>query len=177
MTLRIAALVAVITIVTGCAGGGLEGERIQKGMIAPVFVLSDISSDEDINSLKTIQSHHATVMAVWNSTCPSRAEALSDIRRVHGEYGPKSIAFLGINSDLENIRGVRMLIEEEGLEFPNLWDKGRRVTRDFKALDCCFSVFVVDRTGTVILAQYDYSSNLERKLTKTLDKVLEGVGK
>ena len=173
MAARLAALLVLIAAVAGCAGGGAGYGRVQKGMVAQPFALTDISTRESINSVKTIQGHHATVIAIWSMACPNCTEAMLDIQRVYEEYSLKSIAFLGINFDVENIQGVRAFIKGEGIEFPVLWDQHRRVTRTFKALDYTFSVFVVDRMGSFVLAQYDHPSDLEGLLSKTLDDVLE----
>ncbi len=173
MATRLATLLALMAVVSGCAGGGAGGERIQKGMVAQSFALPDISTRESVHSAKTIQSHNATVITIWSMACPNCREAMLDVRRVYEAYHSKSIAFLGINFDVENIQGVRAFIKGEGIEFPILWDRRRQVTRAFKALDYTFSVFVVDRKGAFVLAQYDHPPDLERLLSKTLDDVLE----
>jgi hypothetical protein len=64
-------------------------------------------------------------------------------------------------------------LKGEGIEWPTLWDGRRRVVKKYKALDYTFSIFVVDRTGTVILAQYDHPPDLAEILAETLDQVLE----
>jgi peroxiredoxin len=173
MATRLTALLLLMAMISGCAGGGKRVERIQKGMAAPPFALAEISTRETISAAKIIQSHHATVITIWSMACPNCREALLDVKQVYEAYSPKSIAFLGINFDVENIQGVRAFVKGEGIEFPILWDQRRRVTKEFKALDYTFSVFVVDRTGAFVLAQYDHPPDLERLLSKTLDDVLE----
>jgi peroxiredoxin len=172
MALRLVAVLVAVAFTAGCAGSGAGIGRIQKGETAPPFTLTDLESGAEINSFKTIQGHHATVITLWSMACPNCREALVDVQRVYEAYARKSVAFVGINFDLENIQGVRAFVKGEGIEFPTLWDKRRRVTRDFKALDYTFSIFVVDRTGTVVLAQYDHPPDLARILAKTLDDVL-----
>ena len=177
MTYRLMAVLASVALLAGCAGSGAGtgagAGRLHKGDPAPSFVLSNLESGEEVHSLKTIQGHHATVITLWSMACPSCREALVEVQRVYEEYAPKSVAFIGINFDLENLQGVRAFVKGEGIEFPMLWDQRRRVTRSFKALDYTFSVFVVDRTGTIVLAQYDHPPDLERVLAKTLDGVLD----
>lgn len=173
MTYKILAIIAISALVTGCAGSGPQAERVHSGTVAPAFVLSDIVTGEEVNSLKTIQSHHATVIALWSMSCPNCREALVDLQRLSEEYAPKSIAFQGVNFDLENLQGVRAFIKGADLDFPNLWDKRRRVVRDFKALDYTFSLFVVDRRGIVVLSQYDHPPDLREIVADRLDYVLE----
>jgi peroxiredoxin len=173
MTGRLTALVAAIVFVSGCAGG-TRVHRIENGMTAPSFELSDISSGTVMDAAKTIRDHGATVITIWSMDCPNCREALLDVQRVYEEYGAESVAFIGVNFDTENIQGVRAFIKGESLEFPTLWDKDGKVARDFEALDYTFSVFIVDRTGTVVLAQYDHPPDLARILAEALDEVLGG---
>jgi hypothetical protein len=46
------------------------------------------------------------------------------------------------------------------------------VAREYRALDYTFSVFVVNREGRVIMAQYDHPPDLALILAETLDEVL-----
>jgi len=175
MAIRLVVLVTLLAVVSGCAGGGKTSERIQKGMVAPPFALAEISTRETVSAAKVIQSHHATVITIWSMDCPNCREALLAVKEVYEAYRPKSIGFLGINVDVENIQGVRAFVKGEGIEFPVLWDHRSRVAREFRALDYTFSVFVVDRAGTFVLAQYDHPPDLERILSETLDDLLAGL--
>ncbi len=171
--MRLATLLVMMAALSGCAGSGPGGERIQKGMVAQAFALPDIDTREEIHSAKIIQAHNATVIVIWSMACPACKDAMLDVQQAYEAYSPKSVAFLGVNFDHENIQGVRAFIKGEGIEFPILWDQRSQVARDFKALDYTFSVFVVDRMGSFVLTQYDHPPDLERLLSKTLDDVLE----
>ena len=174
MILRPGFICLCLLLVLGCAGGSsVESNRIEPGDTAPDFVLSDIFSSEDLNSSKTIHNHNATVITIWSMACPSCREALTDVQRVYEDYSPMTAAFLGINFDTENLQGVRAFLRGEGIAFTTLWDRGRRVTKSYKALDYTFSIFVVDRTGTIVLAQYDHPPDLAAILAETLDRILE----
>jgi len=153
MAARIAKLLLLVALISGCAGSGGGGERIQKGMVVPQFALADIMTRENVSGIKTIQSNHATVITVWSLACPDCREAMQAVQSVYEAYQPKSVAFLGVNFDIENVQGVRAFIKGEGIEFPVLWDPRRQVTRFFRALDYTFSVFVVDRDGDVQYVQ------------------------
>lgn len=177
MATRLAMLLLLVALVTGCAGsgGGGGGERIQKGMVVPQFALADIMTRENVSGTKTIQANNATVITVWSMACPDCREAMLAVQSVYEAYRPKTVAFLGVNFDIENVQGVRAFIKGEGIEFPVLWDQRRQVTRFFKALDYTFSVFVVDRTGVIVLAQYDHPPELGRLLSETLDDMLDTI--
>jgi peroxiredoxin len=171
MAYRFAAFIALAAVIAGCAGGGAGIERIRRGDTAPSFVLNELTTGEEINSSKTVPYNYATVVAIWSLACPDCREALVGVQRVYEEYGSQSVAFLGINFDVENIQGVRAFIKGEGIGFPMLWDKRQRVARSYKALDYTFSVFVLDREGTVVLAQYDHPPDLEQRLTRAIDVI------
>ena len=175
MATRLAALLTLLAMISGCAGGGKTSERIREGTVAPPFALAEISTRETVSAAKVFQSHHATVITIWSMDCPNCREALLEVKDVYDAYSPKSIGFLGVNVDVENIQGVRAFVKGEGIEFPILWDNRHRVASEFRALDYTFSVFVVDRSGTFVLAQYDHPPDLERILSETLDDVLAGL--
>jgi peroxiredoxin len=174
MISRLGSVCLSLVLALGCAGGSpIEPKRIRVGDTAPEFMLSDIFSSENVNSAKIVHNHNATVVIIWSMACPSCREALADIRKVYEDYSRMTMAFLGINFDTENLQGVRAFLKGEGIEWPTLWDGRRRVVKKYKALDYTFSIFVVDRTGTVILAQYDHPPDLAEILAETLDQVLE----
>ena len=173
MVTRLAILLLLTGMICGCAGGVKTVERVKKGTVAPQFSLPEISTRETVSSSKTFQSYDATVIVIWSMACPDCREALLAVERVYEAYSPKTIGFLGINFDVENVQGVRAFVNGEGIEFPILLDSRRRVTKEYKALDYTFSVFIVDRTGTFLLVQYDHPPDLERFLSEKLDDILE----
>jgi peroxiredoxin len=176
MVSRLAAVCLVAMMVFGCGGGGQDWTyRIERGDEGPSFALSDIITGESINSAKMVQSHHATVITLWSMACPSCKEALLEVQRAHEDYSSKLIAFVGVNFDVENIQGVRAFVQGSGIGFPVLSDRTGRVTRSYRALDYTFSIFVLDRNGTVILTQYDHPPDLYDILAETLDDVLEPI--
>jgi peroxiredoxin len=167
-----------LLVLFGCAKKSpVVADRISVGDRAPRFALFDIFGREQVTSAKVVYNNNATVIVIWSMACPSCREALMDVQKVYERYSPNAIAFLGVNFDVENIRGVKSFLRAEGIDFTTVWDKARRVTRDYKALDYTFSVFVVDRNGRIILAQYDHPPNLGTVLAETLDGVLAGLGK
>jgi peroxiredoxin len=172
MASRLLTLLLLSAAISGCAGGGIVGERMQKGMVAPTFALQDINSREYIHSAKIIQSHNATVITIWSMACPDCRDAMLEVERAYEAYGAKSVGFVGVNFDVENVQGVRAFTKGEGIGFPVLWDQRGQVARDFKALDYTFSLFVVDRRGAFVLVQYDHPPDLERLLSQTLDDML-----
>jgi len=174
MILKVGSVCLSLLLVLGCTGRStVEPKRIKAGDTAPEFALSDMFSSEDIRSPKIVHNHSATVIIIWSMACPSCREALADIQKVYEDYSRMGVAFLGINFDTENLQGVRAFLKGEGIEFTALWDGGRRVTKTYKALGYTFSIFIVDRTGTVVLAQYDHPPDLAAILAQTLDQIIQ----
>jgi peroxiredoxin len=174
MTSRPAAVILCLALLLGCGGGpSVEVSRIKPGDEAPAFALKDISTSQQISSEKVVQGHHATVITIWSMACPNCREALLEVEKIYEEYGPKTVAFLGVNFDRENLQGIKVFAKAEGIGFPILWDNRRRVVRSYQALDYTFSVFVINRAGEVVLAQYDHPPDLHAILTETLDRILQ----
>ena len=175
MLLRLTVVCICLALVTGCAKStSVLEDRIRAGDRAPNFVLSAMTGGEPVRSGKIFQSSNATVIVIWSLACPGCREALRDVQRAYEKYGNKAAAFLGVNFDTENSQGVRAFLKAEGIEFTTLWDPATRVTRSYKALDYTFSLFVVDRTGTVVIAQYDHPPDLGVILDKRLDEMTTG---
>jgi peroxiredoxin len=163
-----------LALLLGCAGGTkVETKRIKVGDGAPKFSLADLLTNEEIDVGKLMHNTGATVVTLWGMACPSCREALVDVQKVHEQYSPMSVSFVGVNNDTENLQGVRAFIKGEGLTFPTLWDRGRRVTKKYRSLDYTFSIFVINRTGLVTLAQYDHPPDLAEILAKAIDRTLE----
>jgi peroxiredoxin len=172
MRIKLAAILICTALVLGCASGKSGIDRIQAGDQAPSFLLGNVFGGDRVDSRMLFENHPVTVVVLWSMACPTCREALADIQQVYEQYSAKAVGFVGINFDIENMQGVRAFLKGEGIEFPMLWDRGMRVTRDYKALDYTFSLFVVKRDLTVIMAQYDHPPDLVEDLTETLDDIV-----
>ena len=180
MRFFVTAVCVCALLMAGCSGGASKSakasDRLQAGDMAPGFALTDLSTNEITDFGKDAYTNRATVVTFWSMACPSCKAALLEVKRSHEAYSDLGIVFLGINFDAENLQGVRAFIKGEAIPFPTLWDQGRRVVRDYKAFDYTFSVFVMDKGGEVLLAQYDHPPDLYDVLAETLDKVVERAG-
>lgn len=173
-TLRTFAMLTLIPIVAlSCSQSGKSStDRMSPGDYAPRFSLPMLDGGKEVVSAKEVHNAHATVFIFWSMACPSCREALLECQRVHDAFGRQAVVFYGINFDIENVQGVRAFIKGENITIPHLWDRGQRITKEFKALDYTFSVFVVDRDGKIVLAQYDHPPDLEEALTRALENTL-----
>ena len=167
------ALIAVVAV--GCSQSGKSSEdRLSEGDKAPLFSLPEIDGNKEVVAAKVIYDARATVIIFWSMACPNCRDALLECQQVYDEYSLKSTAFFGINYDTENVQGVRAFLKGEEVTIPHYWDRGQRTTRAYKALDYTFSVFVLDRNGTVVLAQYDHPPDLVEVLSEAIDEILPG---
>jgi len=177
MRFSVAVICVCVLLVAGCSGGasksGKAADRLQVADMAPGFALTDLVTNEIYDFGKDAYSNRATVVTFWSMACPSCKLALLDVKKAHEAYTDAGIVFLGVNFDIENLQGVRAFVKGEAIPFPTLWDQGRRAVRDYKALDYTFSVFVVDKGGEVLLAQYDHPPDLYDVLAKELDEIVE----
>ena len=147
-------------------------QRLVPGDEAPVFNLPFIDSSEEVIVSKDFHRAYATVLIFWNMSCPSCREALVQCQQVYDDFRHTASVFYGVNFDTENLQGVRAFLKGENITIPHLWDRGQRATRDYKALDYTFSLFVIDREGEIVLAQYDHPPDLVDVLTEALEETL-----
>jgi peroxiredoxin len=153
----------------------MVAERMEVGDRAPSFILSDLYGREKIESSLLVYRSNATIIVIWSMACPSCKDALLDVQRVHEQFAGKGMSFVGINTDHDNVQGVKAFLKAEGIDFAAAWDGSGRVARDYRALDYTFSVFIVNNEGRIILAQYDHPPDLADIITRTLDEVLDAL--
>jgi peroxiredoxin len=163
-------------MIMGCAKGtSITADRLRVGDEAPNFVLPNIFDPAETYSTRMIHQNNATVIVIWSMACPDCREALLDVQRLKDEYAAKAMAFVGVNFDRENVQGVRAFLKGEGIGFTTLWDTSARTARDYKALDYTFSIFIADRNGRLVLAQYDHPPDLAVIIRAKLDEILKNL--
>lgn len=176
MRLRSAVICLCLVLIFGCAKGtSVTATRLAAGDKAPGFTLGDIFGGPMTNSAKIIHNSNATVIVIWSMACPDCREALMDVQAAHEKYTSKAIGFIGINFDQENVQGVKAFLKGEGIDFLTLWDRASQATRAYKALDYTFSIFIADRQGRLVLAQYDHPPDLATILSNKLDEILSNL--
>jgi len=172
--LRNVALIALVPLMAlACSQAGkTPSDRLNPGDQVPLGSLPELDGNREVVLAKQVHDAYATVFIFWSMTCPSCREALLECQKVYEEYGRTSVVFYGINFDIENTQGVRAFLKGEGVTLPHLWDRGQRMTREYKALDYTFSAFVIDSDGVIVLAQYDHPPDLADILREAINKQL-----
>lgn len=128
-----------------------ESNMLPLGTPAPDFALPEPATGKII-SLNDIPSGTATVVMFLCNHCPYVLYINPEIVRIVAEYGPRGVAFVGINSndaethpeDAPEKMGPHAL--ETGYTFPYLYDESQEVARRYDAA-CTpdFYVFDADR--------------------------------
>jgi peroxiredoxin len=176
MSLKSVVVCLCLVMIIGCAKGtSITADRLKVGDEAPDFVLGNIFDPTETYSTRTIHQNNATVIVIWSMACPDCREALLDVQRVNEEYADRAMTFVGVNFDRENVQGVRAFLKGEGIGFTTLWDASARTARDYKALDYTFSIFIADRNGRLVLAQYDHPPGLAAIIRAKLDEILKNL--
>jgi len=173
-SIAIIALASVMALVSAmalsCSQSGMSSaDRLRPGDAAPLTSLPELDGNKEVVLPKEVHDAYASVLIFWSMTCPSCKEALLDCQKVYEDYSNTATVFYGINFDIEDTQGVRAFIKGERVTIPHLWDRGQRMTRDFKALDYTFSAFVIDREGKIVLAQYDHPPDLADILRESIE--------
>jgi peroxiredoxin len=175
-TIVFLALMAALAL--SCSQSGkTSADRLKRGDAAPLGGLPELDGNREVVLAKEVYNAHASVFIFWSMACPSCREALLECQKVYDEYSHTATVFYGINFDIENTQGVRAFLKGEGVTIPHLWDRGQRMTKDYKALDYTFSAFVLDSEGIIVLAQYDHPPDLTDRLREAINKQFPGGAK
>lgn len=79
------------------------------------------------------------------------------------------IDFIGVNVGInERTEGVRKYIKTEGMSFPNIFDKNRKVINSFGVMGTPTNI-VIDRKGIVRYRGTDAPDDLEKHMKELLD--------
>jgi len=129
--------------------------QIQPGNTAPPFELPLLDSGDYVSSSDLFSAHANTFLIFWDSGCPHCVRSLLDCEMFYFARADQDIAIYGIHADEGVMADVYQLIESSGITFPQLWDIGGGTVRSYGAALAEFTVFLVDRQGTITAAEFD----------------------
>ena len=141
------------------------------------FTLPDYNGK--MHSLSDYKSSKATVIIFVSTECPVSNAYNSRMENLYKEYSPKSVSFLGINSNkAESMEDMKKHAEENGLTFTILKDKDNVVADEFDA-SVTPEVYVVNSEFNVLYhGRIDNSKNESevetQDLKNALDEILSG---
>lgn len=119
-----------------------EGER----EAAPAF--SGELLGEEGTGTDAIIRDKVGVVNFWGSWCgPCRAEQAA-LEALWKEYGPRGVAFLGVNTRRDQRAAALAYLEEFSVTYPSIYDPPSTIANDF-GVRVMPATFVIDRDGRI----------------------------
>lgn len=135
--------------VTGVVGGSLlrQGTDLGLGRPFPSFAGVDIESGETV-SIQDLQGK-VVLLNIWATWCKPCESEMPSLERLYRELGADGLAVVAVSVDQESTFKVRRWIEERGLTFMVLHDRGGMIERTLRTRGVPES-FVIDRSGVLV---------------------------
>ena len=173
---RIAILVSTLVLglaIAGCSSGSTTApvQVLQPGSPAPDFQLESL--DGQSVSLSGLQGN-PVMLNFWATWCgPCRAE-MPFIQEVYEdeEWREQGLVILAVNVG-ESSSTVQSFIEDNGLFFPVLLDKSKKVTRDYN-ISGIPTTFFIDKNGIMIDSAIGTFKSKEEIDWRLVNTILEG---
>jgi thiol-disulfide isomerase/thioredoxin len=160
----------------------ISGINISLGFTAPYFKLWD-SISETFLTLEKLKSHKATLIMFICNHCPYVKHVNAELVRLAGEYIPKGISFIAINSNdsvqypEDSLSKMKEYAEKLQYPFPYLYDETQEVAREYNAV-CTPEFYLFDgKLACIYHGQFDDSrpSNSIPVTGKDIRNALEAV--
>lgn len=174
-----AGLVLIAAVCT--AGGSEEGGSI--GVASNFNVASFLRGERDpapAFSGETLRDRRrlddgfirgkVAVVNFWGSWCGPCRDEQPALEALWKEYGPRDVAFLGINTRRDQEAAALAYLEEFAVTYPSIYDPPSRIAFDF-GVRVMPATFVIDRDG-MIAAQIFGALRDEADLRRILDAEL-----
>ena len=161
-----------------------ESQNQSLGTEAPDFSLPNVDGSEV--SLEDFQEYKALVVIFMCNHCPYVKAVKNRINQLAKDYQPQGVGVVGINSNdaaqfpEDNFEAMKALAEEEGFEFPYLFDETQVVARAYGAV-CTPDPFVYENENGDFILRYhgriddswkDENKVRQRDLAEALDCIL-----
>ena len=121
--------------------------------IFPAFTLNDIEGTEI--SSEIFKDNDINIINIWQSTCEPCMDELGALNIIYNEYKDKGVNVIGIAVDDVSIigdDGVRRVIEELNLDFPNVISNDRYSEILMEYVTATPTSFVVVRDGEFLIS-------------------------
>jgi thiol-disulfide isomerase/thioredoxin len=162
------ALTWLLLMTPGGTGVDAQEVALPIGTQAPAAMLQDLDGNA-VQLLGLVESGKVTLLEFWAAWC-EQCEALQPQidaveERFAGEVNVIAVAVAVSQSP----RRVRRHVEEEGHEYPFLWDGDGEAVRNYRVPGTSV-VVILDRDGTVAYT----GSGGDQDLVSAVEKALEG---
>ena len=164
------ALVGITTLfLAGCSAGAADGPQHQLvGKPAPNFKLPLLEGGEV--ELAELKGKNIVLLDFWATWCGPCRAVMPTLESVSKKYESKGVRYLAVNlrEDPSTIQGY---LKKAGLDIEVPLDKDGSVA-DAYHVKGIPTMAIVDKAGVVREVHVGSSSDLEQKLTKSLDSIL-----
>ncbi len=135
--------------VTGVLGESLlrQGNDLGLGRPFPSFAGVDIESGETV-SIQGLQGK-VVLLNVWATWCKPCEAEMPSLERLFRELGADGLVVVAVSVDQESTFKVRRWVEERGLTFMVIHDRGGMIERALRTRGVPES-FVIDRSGVLV---------------------------
>lgn len=104
------------------------------------------------------------VLIFWNTWCSNCMKELPEVKRLYEQYGPRGVAFLAVNTALNDSEGrARAYWEKSGHGFQGGFDRYFEIGQAFGVF-AVPTVFLVDAEGVVLYKQARLPEDIEERL-------------
>ena len=135
------------------------------GKPAPSWTLPDLAGKK--HSLKDYRGK-VVILDFWYRGCPWCMRAMPKLNDLARQYGDKTLAVIGMNTDAE-LSDAQFVVDKLGLTYPSL--RSGELYKKY-GVGGFPTLFVLDAKGVVRDIQIGYSPDLRLKLTATVERLL-----
>ena len=122
--------------------------RLKVSDSAPSFALKTLDESTVVQSKEAFSQRELTVLIFWNRQSKVCLDTIIECQKLYRSLEKLNVGILSVNFD-KTPENTRSFVKEKGLTFPVLSDVRGVVPKSYKVEDCCFSVFIVDKKGTI----------------------------
>jgi len=109
-------------------------DGIQPGMEAPELTLENLSGESQ--ALSDLDGKRLTVLVFWSTWSSNSGKLLARMEGLHRKYVDQGLSVVAVNVENQEINeadlaGIKGMVEQQGLTFPVLLDRGLKAFHDF----------------------------------------------
>ena len=121
-------------------------------------------------SLERYLGKNITILSFFTSWSKSCRQELFFLKELHKKYSKKGFKIIGISFD-RKLKKLQPFINENNIRFEILHDKKLKTLKDFRIL-IIPTLFVIDKEGNIKSIYVDFDKNVEKAVTKEIQKLL-----
>lgn len=160
-------LLIFIVILLGFAATAKPVLKI--GSPAPSFSLKNIDNGKAVD-LDWYLGKKPVILSFFASWSKSCQKEIGFLQKLQDKYGAEKIKIIGISYDRRASK-LKSYLAKNKLDFTIANDKKLKTLKDFRIL-IIPSLFVIDREGTIKSIYVDFDKNVEKAVSKELQKII-----